>query len=134
MVCYVNGITPSSGNSRTDSIGSNQKTIDLKQFKKDIEKRKLEYEYLKAKERFKKMEEKKLDEKEKEIAKEKEALEKELKKLTLQERIHSMKDSYLFEFYLKAKSENLPIQDMLRDEVLKRSSDLEKSLVPNSMP
>ena len=124
MACYIQGVTPSSGNEKTAT--ANQK-INLQQIKENIEKHQLEMEAMKQRERFQKMMQEakteaekqimqKLEQREQELQAKKEALELAIKK----QDYSSMSNIELQILYHNAIKHNLPNKDYIRQEIVKR--------------
>lgn len=124
MACYIQGVTPSSGNEKTAT--ANQK-INLQQIKENIEKHQLEMEAMKQRERFQKMMQgakteaekqimQKLEQREQELQAKKEALE----LATKRQDYSSMSNIELQIQYHNAIKHNLPIKDNIRQEIVKR--------------
>ena len=124
MACYIQGVTPSSGNEKTAT--ANQK-INLQQIKENIKKHQLEMEAMKQRERFQKMMQEakteaekqimqKLEQREQELQAKKEALELAIKK----QDYSSMSNIELQILYHNAIKHNLPNKDYIRQEIVKR--------------
>ena len=130
MVCYLQGVTPSSGNEKKDTVNTNQK-INLSTLQSDIEKRRLEFEILKQQKRFielskeaaktlNQFERMKLEETEHALLQKKEELERQLKILQMPKDYQSMSTSSLFTELWNAINTNSPDKYTINNELHKR--------------
>ena len=130
MACYIQGVTPSSGNEKIDTVSTNQK-INLRTLQSDIEKRRLEFEILKQQKHFielskeaaktlNQLERKKLEETEHALLQKKEELERQLKILQMPKDYQSMSTSSLFTELWNAVNANSPDKYIINNELHKR--------------
>ncbi|MBR6098326.1 hypothetical protein IKP85_01105 [bacterium] len=132
MVCYLQGVTPSSGNEKNEFLVTvSPPKIDLQQIRDGIEKRQLEVKIIKQQKRINELtnaarkvlnqsEMKKLEEKEQALLREKEELERLLAAKQMPKNYQLMSTSSLLTELWKAEETNSPDKAVIHQELQKR--------------